>query len=43
VNTNEGAEERAIPLFQGVVERKINKLWLGQAAMNFADNEEVLH
>jgi len=43
INTNKGAEERAIRLFRGMVERKINKLWFGQAAMNFADNDEVLH
>ena len=43
VNTNKGAEERAIRLFKGMVDRKINKLWFGQAAMNFADNDEVLH
>ena len=43
VNTSKGAEERAIRLFKGMVERKLNKLWFGQAAMNFADNDEVLH
>ncbi|MCK9401656.1 MAG: cobalamin-dependent protein [Bacteroidales bacterium] len=43
VNTNKGAEERAIRLFKGMVDRKLNKLWFGQAAMNFADNDEVLH
>lgn len=43
VNTGKGAEERAINLFKGMVDRKINKLWFGQAAMNFADNDEVLH
>jgi radical SAM superfamily enzyme YgiQ (UPF0313 family) len=43
VNTNKGAEERAIRLFKGMVDRKLDKLWFGQAAMNFADNDEVLH
>lgn len=43
VNNRKGAEERAIRLFRGMVERGIKKLWLSQAALNFADNEEVLH
>lgn len=37
------AEERAITLFKGMVERGINKEWFCQASMNFADNTEVLH
>jgi len=36
------ADERAIALFKGMVERKIKKSWFCQASMNFADNEEVL-
>lgn len=43
VNNKKGAEERAIRLFKGMVERKLNKLWFSQAALNFADNEEVLY
>lgn len=39
-----GAESRkqALDLFQGMVERKINKLWFCQASINIADDEEVL-
>ncbi len=36
------AEERAIALFKGMIERGIKKDWFCQASMNFADNEEVL-
>lgn len=43
VNNKKGAAERAIRLFKGLIERKINKLWICQAAINFADNAEVLH
>jgi radical SAM superfamily enzyme YgiQ (UPF0313 family) len=42
VNMKKGANERAISLFQGMIRRKIKKLWLSQAALNFADDEEVL-
>lgn len=42
VNQNKGAEERAIRLFKGMVERKVTKPWLSQAAVNFGDNDEVL-
>ncbi len=43
VNNNKGAQERAIRLFKGMVERKMNKVWFSQAALNFADNDEVLY
>ncbi len=43
VNNNKGAQERAIRLFKGMVERKLNKVWFSQAALNFADNDEVLY
>lgn len=43
INQKKGAEERAIRLFKGMVERKMKKLWLSQAALNFADNDEVLY
>lgn len=42
VNVKKGAEERAVQLFRGMVARKLNKIWYSQAAVNFADNEEVL-
>lgn len=37
-----GAEERAIKLFKGIIDRKLNKIWGTQASINFADNKEVL-
>jgi radical SAM superfamily enzyme YgiQ (UPF0313 family) len=43
VNNKKGAAERAIRLFKGMVERKMNKLWVSQAALNFADDDEVLY
>jgi radical SAM superfamily enzyme YgiQ (UPF0313 family) len=43
VNNRKGAEERAIRLFKGMVERGMKKSWFSQAALNFADNEEVLY
>jgi radical SAM superfamily enzyme YgiQ (UPF0313 family) len=36
------AEARAIALFKGMVQRKLDKSWFCQASLNFADNEEVL-
>jgi radical SAM superfamily enzyme YgiQ (UPF0313 family) len=43
VNNKKGADQRAISLFKGMTERKIHKIWMGQAAVNFADNNEVLY
>lgn len=43
INQKKGAQERAIKLFKGMVERKMNKLWLSQAALNFADSDELLY
>jgi len=43
VNNKKGADQRAIRLFKGMTERKIHKIWMGQAAVNFADNNEVLY
>jgi radical SAM superfamily enzyme YgiQ (UPF0313 family) len=43
VNNKKGADERAIRLFKGMIARKMKKLWICQAAINFADNEEVLY
>lgn len=42
INTK-SAQQRAIRLFKGMVERGLNKRWLSQASINFADNEEVLY
>ncbi len=36
------AEERAINLFKGMVERKLNKTWFCQASLNFGSNEVVI-
>jgi radical SAM superfamily enzyme YgiQ (UPF0313 family) len=36
------AEARAIALFRGMVERRLDKTWFCQAAVDFARNEEVL-
>jgi len=36
------AEERAIQLFRGMVERGLNKRWLSQVGIDFANNLEVL-
>jgi radical SAM superfamily enzyme YgiQ (UPF0313 family) len=43
VNNKKGSEERAIRLFRGMIDRGIKKNWYSQAAVNFADNDEVLH
>jgi radical SAM superfamily enzyme YgiQ (UPF0313 family) len=43
VNNNKQGRERAIRLFKGMVKRGIKRLWLGQASMNFADDDEVLY
>jgi radical SAM superfamily enzyme YgiQ (UPF0313 family) len=43
VNNNKQGRERAIRLFRGMVQRGIKRLWLGQASMNFADDDEVLY
>lgn len=43
VNNHKGSEERAVRLFRGMVERGIKKEWYSQAAVNFANNKEVLH
>jgi len=43
VNNNKQGRERAIRLFKGMVDRGIKNLWLGQASINFADDEEVLY
>ncbi len=36
------AEQRAIRLFKGMIDRKFNKFWNSMASVNIADNEEVL-
>jgi radical SAM superfamily enzyme YgiQ (UPF0313 family) len=36
------AQQRAIELFRGMIDRGIKKQWFCSASMNFAENEEVL-
>jgi radical SAM superfamily enzyme YgiQ (UPF0313 family) len=36
------SRERALALFRGMVERKLDKWWFCQASLNFADDDEVL-
>ncbi len=36
------AEQRAIKLFQGMIDKKLKKSWFCQTSLNFADNEEVI-
>lgn len=42
LNYGKKAEERAIQLFQGMVERELNKRWTSQAGIDLANNPEVL-
>jgi radical SAM superfamily enzyme YgiQ (UPF0313 family) len=42
LNYGEKAEERAIQLFRGMVERGLNKRWASQVGIDFANNPEVL-
>jgi radical SAM superfamily enzyme YgiQ (UPF0313 family) len=42
VNYGEKAEQRAIQLFRGMVERGLNKRWASQVGIDFASNPEVL-
>jgi radical SAM superfamily enzyme YgiQ (UPF0313 family) len=37
------SEMRAIELFKGLAERKLNKNWFCQSSLNFSQNEEVLY
>jgi radical SAM superfamily enzyme YgiQ (UPF0313 family) len=36
------AEQRAIDLFRGMVERRMDKVWFCQSSLNFGSNREVL-
>lgn len=35
-------EARALELFKGMIDRKLNKIWVCQASMNLGENEEIL-
>jgi len=37
-----GAEERAIRLFQGMIDRGLNKRWVSQVGIDYANNPELL-
>lgn len=37
------SRDRALALFKGMAERKLDKWWFCQASLNFADDEAVLH
>lgn len=36
------SRDQALAIFKGMVKRKLNKWWICQASLNFADDEEVL-
>ncbi|MFC1848352.1 B12-binding domain-containing radical SAM protein [Chloroflexota bacterium] len=42
LNFGEGAEQRAIQLFRGMVERGLKKRWVSQVGIDFANNPQVL-
>jgi radical SAM superfamily enzyme YgiQ (UPF0313 family) len=42
VGHGEQNEQRALALFEGMIRRRLNKLWVGLASMNLADNQTVL-
>jgi radical SAM superfamily enzyme YgiQ (UPF0313 family) len=42
IGYGKAGQDRAIALFSKMIERGIKKNWIGQASLNFADNDEVL-
>lgn len=42
IGYGEKSEKRAIELFKGMAERKLNKTWFCQATLNFGNNDELL-
>ena len=42
IGYGQSSRERALTLFKGMVERKLDKWWFCQASLNFGDDEEVL-
>ena len=42
IGYGEASRKRALELFQGMAERRFDKLWFCQASINIADDEEVL-
>ncbi|MCK4698417.1 MAG: B12-binding domain-containing radical SAM protein [Dehalococcoidia bacterium] len=43
LNYGKKAEQRAIQLFQGMVERRLNKRWVSQVGIDFGNNTEILN
>jgi radical SAM superfamily enzyme YgiQ (UPF0313 family) len=43
IGHNENTYERAKNLFREMIKRKLNKVWIGQSSINFADDEELLY
>lgn len=42
VNNSKNAQQRAISIFKGIINRGLKRHWFCQASLNVADNEEVL-
>lgn len=42
IGSNKAGRERAKALFQGMIDRKMRKLWFSQASLNFGEDEEAL-
>lgn len=42
IGYGKASHEQALAIFRGMVERKMDKLWLCQASLNFGDDEELL-
>jgi radical SAM superfamily enzyme YgiQ (UPF0313 family) len=42
IGHGQGSRQRALALFRGMVDRRLDKKWFCQASLNFADDEEVL-
>jgi radical SAM superfamily enzyme YgiQ (UPF0313 family) len=42
IGYGKAGQQQALELFEGMVERKLEKWWFCQASLNFADDEEIL-
>lgn len=42
VNNSKKAQQRAIEIFKGMIDRGLQRAWFSQASINVGDNEEVL-
>jgi radical SAM superfamily enzyme YgiQ (UPF0313 family) len=43
IGYSKNSAQRAVSLFKGMVERKLNKVWFCQASLNFGSDDEVLY